>query len=154
MPKKDYIVVGKAFAVHGIKGWLSIKSYTHPTENIFKYNLYIKKDANFGRVEITEYKIMPKKIILKIKSVDSIDDAETYLNKDIFVYKENLPPTETDEHYWHKLINRKVLNENNLEIGIVTSIFSTIFCLICCAGWLCLFSSNNSFLNSASESLL
>ena len=41
MSEDDYIVVGKILTTHGIKGWLTIKSYTNPLENIFKYNLQV-----------------------------------------------------------------------------------------------------------------
>ncbi len=125
MPKKDYILVGEVLGVHGIKGWLAIKSYTYPAENIFKYNLYVEEGSDFKKLNITEYRIMPKKIIFQISSVNKIENAKKYISKKFFTTKDDLPSTEMDEYFWHELIERKVYNENNLEIGIVTSIFST-----------------------------
>ncbi|MEC7832885.1 MAG: ribosome maturation factor RimM [Pseudomonadota bacterium] len=125
MTNTDYIVVGEFLSVHGIKGWLTIRSYTHPIDNIFNYSLFIEQSNGFNRVDIEENKILPKKIIIKLKSIETINDAEKYINKKIFVLKENLPTTDKDEFYWHQLIDRVVYNEDNHKIGIVESIFST-----------------------------
>ena len=125
MPKKDYIVVGKTLTAHGIKGWIAIKSYTHPEENIFKYDLYIKKKDHFQKLDIVEHRIMSQKIVMKIESTDTINNAKEYFNYEIFTLKEDLPIAAVDEYYWHQLIGCKVFNENNLEIGLVDSIFPT-----------------------------
>ena len=125
MRKEDYIVVGKILNTHGIKGWLIIKSYTYPIENVFEYNLSINKENVIQRLKISEHRFLPKKIIIKIESTDTINDAEQYVKHDIFVLKKDLPVTDGNEYYWHQLIGRQVFNENNLKIGFVKSIFST-----------------------------
>ena len=61
MSENDYIVVGKILATHGIKGWLTIKSYTSPLENIFKYNLQVNLDKTFKNIKVTDYRFMSKK---------------------------------------------------------------------------------------------
>ena len=66
MPNKDYIVVGKILNTHGIKGWLIIRSYTHPVENIFEYDLSTNSSDGFQELRIDEYRILPKKVIIKI----------------------------------------------------------------------------------------
>ena len=125
MPNKDYIVVGKILNTHGIKGWLIIKSYTHPIENIFEYDLSINSSDGFQELEIDEYRILPKKVIIKIKSIETINDTERYINQEIFVSKQDLPVTDKNEYYWHQLIGREVFNENKKRIGLVKSIFPT-----------------------------
>ncbi len=125
MPNTDYIVVGEFLNVHGIKGWLTIKSYTYPINNIFDYDLFIEASNSFNSIKIEQHKILPKKVIIKLTSIETIDEAEEYIHKKIFVLKENLPTTEKNEFYWHQLINRVVFNENNQKIGKVESIFST-----------------------------
>ena len=51
MPNTDYIVVGEFLNVHGIKGWLTIKSYTYPINNIFDYDLFIEASNSFNSIE-------------------------------------------------------------------------------------------------------
>ena len=99
MPNKDYIVVGKILNTHGIKGWLIIRSYTHPVENIFEYDLSTNSSDGFQELRIDEYRILPKKVIIKIKSIDTINDTEPYINQEIFVSKQNLPVTDKNEYY-------------------------------------------------------
>ena len=125
MPNKDYIVGGKILNTHGIKGWLIIRSYTHPVENIFEYDLSINSSDGFQELRIDEYRILPKKVIIKIKSIDTINNTEPYINQEIFVSKQDLPVTDKNEYYWHQLIGREVFNENKKRIGLVKSIFPT-----------------------------
>ena len=87
MSNNDYIVVGKIITTHGIKGWLSIISYTHPLENIFKYDLYIKKSERLEQVKIVKSKFIKKKLVMQIKSIEDINDAEIYKDTDIYTKK-------------------------------------------------------------------
>ena len=82
MPNKDYIVVGKILNTHGIKGWLIIKSYTHPIENIFEYDLSINSSDGFQELEIDEYRILPKKVIIELRyfSSEVEFDLKVHLN--------------------------------------------------------------------------
>ena len=41
MSYDNHIIVGKILTTHGIKGWLTIGSYTSNQEDIFKYNLKV-----------------------------------------------------------------------------------------------------------------
>tara|TARA_B100000029_G_C17495877_1_gene930842 strand:+ start:74 stop:571 length:498 start_codon:yes stop_codon:yes gene_type:complete len=125
MSNNDYIVVGKILATHGIKGWLSILSYTHPIENIVKYDLYIKNSEQLKSFNISNFKFIKKKLIIKIDSIENINDAESYKNLEIYIKKQSLPETKTNEYYWHDLIGKKVFTTNNNFLGIVDSLFST-----------------------------
>ena len=91
MSLSDYIVVGKIIATHGIKGWLTIKSFTSNPKDIFSYNLEININNKITSINIDDYNFMPKKITMKLKELSRIEDAEDYITKDILVHKNNLP---------------------------------------------------------------
>ena len=61
MSLSDYIVVGKIIATHGIKGWLTIKSFTSNPKDIFSYNLEININNKITSINIDNYNFMPKK---------------------------------------------------------------------------------------------
>ena len=122
MSLSDYIVVGKIIATHGIKGWLAIKSFTSNPKDIFNYKLEININNKIESIDIDDYSFMPKKVIIKLKQLNCIDDTEDYITKDILVHKNNLPQTTEGEYYWHQLINCIVHNHEDVKIGFVKSL--------------------------------
>jgi len=122
MSLSDYIVVGKIIATHGIKGWLTIKSFTSNPKDIFSYNLEININNKITSINIDDYNFMPKKITMKLKELSRIEDAEDYITKDILVHKNNLPKTTDGEYYWYQLINCAVHTHEHVKIGLVKSL--------------------------------
>ena len=123
----DFIVIGRITSTHGVKGWVSIESYSSNKKDIFNYKLFLKNNKKFTTIDVSDYKLMPKKIILKIKNIDSIDTAETLLGYQIYTKSNQLNELDEDEYYWNKLIGCNVYtDENNLLLGKVTSIIRNI----------------------------
>ena len=125
MSENDYIVVGKILTTHGIKGWLTIKSYTNPLENIFKYNLQINLDKNFKNIKVTDYRFMSKKTVMKIENINTIEDTSQFINHDLVILKNDLPVIDDNEYYWHQLIGKKVITSDNKTLGIVEYLFTS-----------------------------
>ena len=125
MSEDDYIVVGKILTTHGVKGWLTIKSYTSPIENIFKYNLQINLDKTFKTIKVTDYRFMSKKTVMKIENINTIEDTSQFINHDLVILKDNLPVIDDNEYYWHQLIGKKVITSDNKVLGIVESLFTS-----------------------------
>jgi len=125
MSEDDYIVVGKILTTHGIKGWLTIKSYTSPIENIFKYNLQINLDKTPKHIKITDHRFMSKKTIIKIENINTIEDTEKFINHDLVILKKDLPAINDNEYYWHQLIGKKVITTDNETLGVVESLFTS-----------------------------
>ena len=123
----DFIVIGRITSTHGVKGWVSIESYSSNKKDIFNYKLFLNNNNKFKIIDISDYKLMPKKIIIKIKNIDSIDTAETLLGYQIYTKSNQLNELDEDEYYWNKLIGCNVYtDENNLLLGKVTSIIRNI----------------------------
>tara|TARA_B100001287_G_C22410132_1_gene402026 strand:- start:94 stop:606 length:513 start_codon:yes stop_codon:yes gene_type:complete len=123
----DFIVIGRITSTHGVKGWVSIESYSSNKKDIFNYKLFLNNNNKFTTIDVSDYKLMPKKIILKIKNIDSIDTAETLLGYQIYTKSNQLNELDEDEYYWNKLIGCNVYtDENNLLLGKVTSIIRNI----------------------------
>ena len=122
MLNNDFIVIGRITSTHGIKGWVSIESYSSNLEDIFDYKLFLIIDGNFKKIDVDDYRMMPKKIIVKIKNIDSIELAEKFLDYKIYTKSDELSKLNEDEYYWNDLIGCSVYsNEQNL-LGKVSSI--------------------------------
>ena len=121
----NYIIVGQILTTHGIKGYLTIKSFTFIPKDIFTYTLYVKIDVETKALVLEDYNFMPKKTIMKIEGVNNIEDCQSYIGKELLVLKKNLPKVAEDEYYWHDLIGSSVINQNGIELGYVDSLFSS-----------------------------
>ena len=122
MLNNDFIVIGKITSTHGIKGWVSIESYSSNTEDIFDYKLFLNTNGNFKRIDVSDYRLMPKKIIVKIKSIDSIDLAETFIDCKIYTKSDQFSNPDKDEYYWNDLIGCSVYSNEKYLLGNVTNI--------------------------------
>ena len=122
MLNNDFIVIGRITSTHGVKGWVSIESYSSNQEDIFDYKLYLYTDHKFKIIDITDYRMMPKKIILKIKSIDSIDQAEKLVDFKIYTKSDQFSKLNEGEYYWNDLIDCSVYSNEKHLLGKVTSI--------------------------------
>ena len=125
MSYDNHIIVGKILTTHGIKGWLTIGSYTSNQEDIFKYNLKVIINNEFKQIMVTEHNLMPKKIIMKLEDIDTIESCSEYINLDLYTLIDELPEVESDEYYWHDLIGCTVLNEHSILLGVADSLFNS-----------------------------
>ena len=125
MSYDNHIIVGKILTTHGIKGWFTIGSYTSNPEDIFKYNLKVIMNNKLKKLMVTEYNLMPKKIIMKVEDVDAIESCNEYMNLDLYTLIDELPEVENNEYYWHDLIGCIVFNEDNISLGVANSLFTS-----------------------------
>ena len=125
MSYDNHIIVGKILTTHGIKGWFTIGSYTSNPEDIFKYNLKVVIDNELKQLMVTEYNLMPKKIIMKLEDIDTIESCSKYMNLDLYTLIDELPEVESNEYYWHNLIGCTVFDENSALLGVADSLFTS-----------------------------
>ena len=124
MIKSDRIILGKVVSTHGIHGWLSILCFAHPPQNLTNYYTSIVFNDSERKINITDVKIMPKKVIIKIEGYDSIDLSESILGKDIFIDKSEIPDLIEGEYYWRDLEGLEVFTSKEKYLGIIDFIFN------------------------------
>ena len=119
MTNNSSVVLGRITTVHGIKGWVTIRSFTtHPTD-IFTYDLFIKNNKKSIDIIIEEFKVLTKKIIAKIQSVNHIEQATPFVGKDLLTHKQNLFKESDSEYFWYELVSCDVYNKENKKLGVV-----------------------------------
>ena len=124
MNKRDSVIIGKVISTHGIHGWLSILCFSHPPENLKNYNTFIFVDDLVSQIDITDIKVMPKKVIIKIKDYDNITSSQNILGKDILIDKSDMPMLVEGEYYWRELEGLEVMTSQEKFLGVVDFIFS------------------------------
>ncbi|WNO10120.1 ribosome maturation factor RimM [Teredinibacter sp. KSP-S5-2] len=121
--------VGRITGVFGIKGWVKVKSFTDPEDNIVSYvPWFLKTRHGVREIEIDDYQIRPQGLIVHIKGVDDRDIAAEYTKVDVAVERSAFEPLENDEFYWHQLIGLTVVSEfdgQTYSFGKVSSLMET-----------------------------
>ena len=124
MNERDSVIIGKVLSTHGIHGWLSILCFAHPPENLKNYCTFILLNDVIMQIDITDIKVMPKKVIIKIKDYNDINTSENILGKDILIDKSDIPILVDGEYYWRELEGLEVGTSEEKFLGVVDFIFN------------------------------
>ena len=120
------ILVGHITGIYGVKGWLKIKSYTRPAENIFSYKpWYIKQDSDWREMNLLEGKTHGKGLIAALEQLNDRDVARGLIGSDISILRSQLPELKKGEYYWHDLIGMQVIDQENKVLGHLKQIVET-----------------------------
>ena len=126
MMNNEWIVVGRFGRVHGIKGFITVHSFTEPRENILHYSdWHILVNKKWQPVEILKVEVHSKSIIALIKGYDQRESASSLINAEIAVSRDQLPTPDTGEYYWHDLMGLQVIDQQHKTLGIVVDMMST-----------------------------
>ena len=120
------VVVGEFVGVYGIKGWLKVRSFTQPIENIFGYGpWFIGGDADWTQRTMREGRPHGKGLIVAMEGVSDRDLAAKLVGQQIAVPKEALPAAGEDEYYWSDLEGLRVETMEGVDLGNVARLLET-----------------------------
>jgi 16S rRNA processing protein RimM len=114
---------GKAF---GIKGWIKVISFTTPQENILKFKPWIIKSNDLWKeVYIENSRKHFASIIVKLPNYNSPEEVRHFTNLKIGIWRQQLPKLRVGKYYWVDLIGLNVINDNNINLGVVKDLIAT-----------------------------
>ena len=116
------ILVAKIVATKGLKGEVKIKSFLNNPYSILEYDLKDKNEKIYQVESFYEHKDL---LIAKLFGYESIEMVEPLINKEFYIYREELPTldAEEDSYYHVDLVGLNVLDVNNTSIGSVVSVY-------------------------------
>ena len=115
MYSKDFILVGSIVGLHGLKGYVKVKSFLENPKDIFKYDEYFINKLSFSSILL---KFNKKSVfICELSGINSMEEAKNFVNNDIYIYKSSLPKIDKDEIYLNDLISFNVELESGLYLG-------------------------------------
>lgn len=122
----DRIIVGRFGRPHGIKGFITVHSFTEPRDNILRYtdwHAYINRQ--WQPLKLLRVEINDKSILALVEGYKEREQAAALTNVEIAVDRAQLPSLEEGEYYWHDLIGMQVVNQQGLLLGTVVEIMPT-----------------------------
>lgn len=123
-----YITMGKIGSPYGITGELVLHHYANSIQQLLKYERWWIKKTNQDHWNLLKdeqvFRVGQDKIVIKIPQVDTREVAQSYVNAQIGVLREDFPKLE-DEYYWIDLIGLVVVNHQGQRLGEVDHLFDT-----------------------------
>lgn len=119
--KKEYLEAGKIVTTHGVRGEVKIMPYTDAPELLCEFDrLFIGKDKS--ELYIERARVAKNMVIAKIEGIDTVEAAEKYRNKILFMHRDDLELDE-DTYFIQDLIDMEVKDaDSGFVYGKITDV--------------------------------
>ena len=119
--KKEYLEAGKIVTTHGIRGEVKIMPYTDTPELLCEFDrLFMGKDK--AEIYIDRARVAKNMVIAKIEGIDTVEAAEKYRNKVLFMHRDDLELDE-DTYFIQDLIDMEVRDaDSGFVYGKITDV--------------------------------
>ncbi len=127
IPPENLLLMGEVIRPHGLEGLLRIKSYAESEESFLRSERVFLHVGSAGPHEYTVTSVRPHKNVhlLKLRGVDSLEEAEKLRGARILIEKETLNAKSRDEYFWHELIGLEVYLTRGDYVGKIKQILPT-----------------------------
>ena len=123
---EEILQVGVITSTHGLRGEVKVFPTTDDAARFRRLKEVILDPGEEKMLlEIQGVKFFKKFVILKLKGIDSIDEAEKYRRKSLFVTRKNAVPLRRDEYFVADLVGLKVIDDMDQELGVLTEVLQT-----------------------------
>jgi 16S rRNA processing protein RimM len=125
--EEDLFPVGRVVKLHGIRGKIKIAYFSEDAAQFHLYQrIFIEDEMGIVHpYEVVEATLQPPRLILQLKDIETLEDAQPLVGKEIFVRKASLPHLPEGEYYWFEIIGMEVETEDGRHIGKVKEILPT-----------------------------
>lgn len=123
---EEYFEIGQIVNTSGLKGVIKIKPFT---DDITKFSdlktIYISIKKELKEFEIEQVRFSKNMVFLKLKGIDTIEQAENYRNLYLKIKRNKDEKLEKDSYYVVDILGCKVITDEEKELGNIVDIFPT-----------------------------
>ena len=120
----EKVALGYISAVHGIKGWVKVHSWTRPMEAILDYQPWLLGDQQKS-VKLLDGRKQGKGLVACLPGIEDREQAITLVGQQIFVRRDQMPATAENEYYWSDLEGLEVHTTEGELLGKVERLMET-----------------------------
>ena len=121
-----WVTVGRVSGVFGVKGWLKVRSYTEPPDNIVRFGTWtLRVEGADHSFDVEDGQSHAGIVVVKLRGIDDRDRARDWVGADVVVAREQLPATRDGELYWTDLEGLEVRTTTGLLLGRVAHLLAT-----------------------------
>jgi len=125
--EKDLLTIGRVVKPHGVKGKIKVEYFGEDLNRVPPVREVFIEDSvgQLQTYEILEASAQPPRLILRLKGIERIEEAQPLVGKEILIKKGALPGLKEGEYYWFEIVGMVVETEQGKRIGRVKGIFPT-----------------------------
>ena len=124
--KQEYFELGQIVNHFGIKGMVKVNPFT---EDISQFetldSLLLEKDKKLIEIQIEEVKYSKNQVLLKIKGIDSIEEAEKYRGCYLKIKRSDAKKLPENTYFITDLIGMPVYTDEGILLGKVDDIYNS-----------------------------
>ncbi len=121
-----YLEIGQIVNTFGIKGMVKVVPFTDDIKRFDKLkNIYISNKNEKKEYEIEEIKYHKNMVLMKLKGIETPEQANALRQSYLLVDREKEEPLEEGVYYIVDLIGLEVYTDENQLLGNVEDIFNT-----------------------------
>jgi 16S rRNA processing protein RimM len=120
------VPLGEIVTTHGLNGWLKLNAFNPSTGALFPgVEVFLERGERRSVHQIEASSQHKKQFLIKLRDINSIDDAAPYVGSTLAVGEatlESLPPR---QYYHYQVVGFKVFHLNGDFVGTISSTMST-----------------------------
>lgn len=123
---QEYLEVGQIVNTNGLKGLLKVNPFTDDITRFERLKtILVEHKKELFEFEIESVRYQKKQVLLKLKGIDTIEEAEKYREDYLKINRNKEEKLPEDTYYIVDLIGLDVYTENGELLGKLDDIFST-----------------------------
>lgn len=124
--KQQYFEIGQIVNTFGIKGVVKVNPFTDDISQFEKMNtILVEKKGNLQEMQIEEVKYSKNQILLKLKGIETIEEAEKYRNCYLKLPREKAKKLPEGTYFIADLIGLEVITDEGILLGKVEDIYNS-----------------------------
>ena len=123
---QEYFEVGQIVNTFGIKGFVKVKPFTDEITRFEELKtVYITEKGKMLEVEIEEVSYQKEMVLLKLKGIDDMTNAEKYKGAYLKIARKDAKKLPKDTYFIADLLGLDVYTDEGKLLGKVDDIFKT-----------------------------
>ena len=123
---QEYFEVGQIVNTNGLKGLLKINPFTDDITRFERLKtIFIEHKKELLEFEIESVRYQKKQVLLKLKGIDTIEEAEKYREDYLKINRNKEEKLPEDTYYIVDLIGLDIYTEGGELLGKLDDVFST-----------------------------
>ena len=124
--KKQYFEIGQIVNTFGIKGMVKVNPFTDDISQFEEMEtILVDKKGSLLEMQIEEVKYSKNQVLLKLKGIETVNDAEKYRNCYLKLPREKARKLPKNTYFIADLIGLEVYTEEGKLLGKVDDIYNT-----------------------------
>jgi 16S rRNA processing protein RimM len=123
---EDFFKIGIITSSHGVRGEMKVYPTTDDSRRFKRLKeVFVEGKTGLDKFEVESARVTTDKVLLKLKGIDTPEEAVKFRQRGIFVDREHAVRLSKDEYFIADLIDIKVIDENDNELGVLTDVMPT-----------------------------